>query len=156
MKADETFKRLDPLVFQALQLANRMEVATDIFTAASSGNVVFDRYWPSGYAYGVADGLDGDYLINLHRWLPQPDLFILIDSTVEVLRDRRPEARDRYERNAGHLKEVAANYRALWRKMAHEGDSRRWVIIDSYGTKEETATHINAAVAHAREARHGE
>src|SRR5258708_5633918 len=56
---------LDAKVFQAVQLANRMEVAEQILADALRQNIVFDRYWPSGYAYGMADGLDGDYLVGL-------------------------------------------------------------------------------------------
>jgi dTMP kinase len=145
-------KHIDALVFQALQVANRMEVASQLFEDAAAGNVVMDRYWPSGYAYGKADGLDGEYLIGLHRWLPQPDLFILLDSTPELLAKRRPEARDRYERNAEHLWQVANNYRELWKQMAHEGSPDRWVIVSKTGL-EEVTHEIASAVAAWKERR---
>lgn len=145
---------LDPLVFQALQVANRMEVATELFEVASRGNVVLDRYWPSGYAYGRADGLDGDYLIGLHRWLPQPDLFILLDVDEKDSAERRPDRRDRYEKAASFMPQVAGFYRELWdRQRAVE--PTRWVVVNARGTQEETAAQINAAVAAAREHRAG-
>lgn len=139
---------LDALVFQSLQLANRMEAATDIFQAAAKGNVVFDRYWPSAYAYGRADGLRGDWLINVHRWLPQPDLFLLLDIDPEQSTQRRPERRDRYERCEGLMETVLGYYRELWASHASEA---RWVVINARGTVEETAALINAAVAQQRE-----
>jgi dTMP kinase len=142
----------DALVFQALQLANRMEVATDIFKAAASGNAVFDRYWPSGYAYGKADGIDGDYLVNLHCWLPQPDLFILMDIDVADSAARRPDRRDRYERDGEKLTQVVANYRELWTTRAL-AEPLRWRVVDARGDKEATALQVQAAVAAYREAR---
>ncbi len=139
---------LDAVVFQALQLANRMEVATEIFQAASKGNVVFDRYWPSGYAYGIADGLDGEYLINLHRWLPQPDLYLLLDIDPGDSVRRRPERRDRYESQEGLMEAVLKNYHELWARHANEP---RWAVINARGTVDETAALINAVVAKHRE-----
>jgi dTMP kinase len=139
-------EEIDAAVFQALQLANRMEVATDIFEAASRGNVVFDRYWPSGYAYGLADGLDGEYLINLHRWLPQPDLFLLMDIDPEDSVRRRPERRDRYESQEGLMQTVLKNYHALWAKNR----SPRWQVINARGTPEQTADLIEKAISEFR------
>lgn len=139
----------EALVFQALQLANRMEVATDIMRAAAKGDVVFDRYWPSGYAYGKADGLDADYLVNLHRWLPQPDLFILVDIDSKQSVERRPERRDRYEKaQGGYMEQVTANYRDLWFGTHYTGV---WSLVDGRGSKESTAAQIFDAVAATRE-----
>jgi dTMP kinase len=140
--AGMTDKKIDATVFQALQLANRMEVASDIFQAASKGNVVFDRYWPSGYAYGLADGLDGEYLINLHRWLPQPDLFLLLDIDADDSVRRRPERRDRYESQPGLMEEVLKNYHQLWAKFSPP----RWVVIDARGSVELVSALIDKAI----------
>lgn len=135
----------EALVFQALQLANRMEVASEIFQAAAKGNVVFDRYWPSGYAYGKADGLSGDYLVSLHRWLPQPDLYVLLDIDFKHSVERRPDRRDRYEAEAGVMEKVIQNYRELWARMRVESPNR-WVVVDARGSKEETAVQVNEAI----------
>jgi len=142
-------KQVDALVFQALQLANRMEVATDIFQAAAKGNVVFNRYWPSGYAYGKADGLDGDYLISLHHWLPQPNLFLLLDIDLDQSAQRRPDRRDRYERDGLVVTKAAENYRELWARQAQK-EPLRWVVVNARGSQEETALQINTAVAAVR------
>lgn len=137
----------DALVFQALQIMNRLESAHAIATSGNR-NIVFDRYWPSGYAYGTADGLDPAYLIDVHKTLPQPDLFLLLDIDVDEAATRRPGFKDRYEEDAEFLKRVAANYRTLWSmgssKMHFPGE---WVVINARGTPEQTEALINEAVA---------
>ncbi len=139
----------DALAFQALQLANRMECAEEIFEAAAKGSVVFDRYWPSGYAYGRADGLDGEYLQKLHSWLPQPDLYLLLDIDLEDSMRRRPERRDRYESDGDKLREVAKNYRELWaaRSRAHP---TRWRVINGRLGVDEVTAAVEQAVADVR------
>lgn len=139
---DET---LDALVFQSLQVANRMELAVEI-SKLKNKNVVLDRYWPSGYAYGKADGIDGQYLINLHEYLPQPDLFLLLDVDVRDSSDRRPERRDRYEKDPSFMEKVISNYRSLWQLMAQSQPSK-WLVINARKSKEETTSAINQAIA---------
>ena len=138
-------ERREALVFQALQLANRMEVAHQLLEDASRGHVVIDRYWPSGYAYGQADGLDGEYLIKLHRWLPQPDLFILLDGDPDLL-DRRPGVKDRYEANPEHLRKVGRFYRQLWQQMG----GARWQVVDAAQPLDAVTASVMGVVAVAR------
>jgi dTMP kinase len=144
---------LDAMCFQALQLANRMEIAGDIFRAASNGDVILDRYWPSGVVYGGNDGLDEDYLFQLHHWLPQPDLFLLVDvDTVEVFQrmKTRGSAPDRYE-SAGmeRIHNIISRYRMLWQTRALE-HPERWHVIDGRKPKEEVASQVQAIVSAAR------
>lgn len=136
----------DALAFQALQLANRMEHAADIFEAASRGHVVFDRYWPSGYAYGRADGLDGEWLVKLHSWLPQPDLFILLDVDLEDSMARRPDRRDRYEKDGAKLRVVVNHYRELWASRGREHPGR-WRVLDGKRPPGDVTAEIERAVA---------
>lgn len=138
---------LNALVFQSLQSLNRLELANDIIKADISGNVVIDRYWPSGYAYGKADGLDGDYLIKVHEILPQPDLFILLDIDIKDSVERRPDRRDRYEANIPFMEKVMANYRELWSRNLFPS---KWEVIDARGTPEQTAQRIEGAVVRLR------
>lgn len=137
--------KINALVFQSLQIANRMELAFEI-SKIKSKNVVFDRYWPSGFAYGRADGLDGDYLIALHEYLPQPDLFILLDVDLDHSKNRRLERRDRYETDSSLLESVISNYRTLWNSMSQREPSK-WVIVDARKSKEETTAAINKTIA---------
>lgn len=144
---NEQLKRnhLDALVFQSLQLANRMEAASEIMEAAAQGNVVFDRYWASGYAYGRADGLDSDYLVKLHAWLPQPDLWILVDCDSVASFARGPKERDRYEEDAGYLNRVAENYRELW-KLKVAKHPLQWQFINGRLAPELVWKQVEAAV----------
>lgn len=140
---------LDSMVFQALQLTNRMEYASEIKEAAGRGNVVFDRYWPSGYGYGCGDGLDPEYLIKIHEHLPQPDLFLLLDIDVDEATKRMAErVKDRNEEDTELLKTVVQHYRNLWTRMSHPGRPPlpRWVVINARGTKEQTTDLINEAI----------
>ena len=126
---EASLQTLDAMVFQALQLANRMEHALMMREHLVRGShVVVDRYWPSGVVYGGADGLHEGYLRLLHAFLPQPDLFLLlkIDPTLSVA--RRPERRDRYEKQAGLMEDVARRYDRLW---AQAKDDPRWQVIDA-------------------------
>src|SRR4051812_12502697 len=86
---------LDAMVLQSLMLTNRMEKAVSIQKHLKDGkSVICDRYWASGYAYGKADGLDPEYLVAIHDFLPKADLQILIDSDPEDSVKRRPDRRD--------------------------------------------------------------
>lgn len=127
--ADE--KYLDAFVFQALQLMNRMEHACDIHEAIHKNgqSIVSDRYTASAMVYGGQDGLDMDYLIDIHRYLPQPDVWVLVDIDVETSIQRRPERRDRYESNMEFLEKVADGYRRLFTEMAAR-EGPKWQAVD--------------------------
>lgn len=135
----------DALVYQALQLTNRMEHAQAIAEYLAGGdNVVADRYIQSGMVYGAADGLDPDYLETIHRWLPQPNLSLLIDIDPEQSIERRPEQRDRYESQAGLMETVAKGYRELWKDRADCGWP--YIVIDGRGMIAEVAEQIDEAI----------
>jgi dTMP kinase len=138
--------KADALAFQCMQLANRMEHAVEIseHLYAHNGNVVADRYWPSGVVFGVADGLDNEYMHKLHQFLPQPDIFILVDIDLDHSIARRPERRDRYEKDHGLMEMVIAGYRALWRQ--HENDDTPWIIVDGRESVDEVHGNILEAM----------
>lgn len=117
----------DELTFQALMTVNRYEMADEIETLRQWGPVVLDRYWPSGYAYGTANGLDPDWLLRVHACLPQPDVCLLIDIPPEVSWERRPTRRDRYEKKPDLLKQARFNYHYLFSQMSHQYPN--WFII---------------------------
>ena len=137
---------LDALVFQAIQIANRVEFAQDFRTVLKKQHIVCDRYWPSGYAYGGADGLDKQYMVHVHEGLMQPQLVILFDVEVEEA-FRRMGARDngveRYEGNRGFLNTVANNYRELWDLKK---DDPTFVKINANGSVEETWAQLMKVV----------
>lgn len=145
----------DALVFQSLQIANRLELVPQILEAATKGPVVFDRYWASGVVYGSLDGLESNWLEKVQA-LPMPpaDVQILLDIDVEESFKRRPERRDRYELDREFLEKVRAAYLALFkerRTRAHKFkcerrpctcDVRSWHVVKGTGTVEEVHARI--------------
>lgn len=125
-------------LFQCCQLVNRMESLPDkLWNQGKYDVFIADRYNASAYAYGTVFGLDLDWLLKTHRNLPQPDLNIFLDITVEESFARRPERRDEYEKNTKLLNDVRAKYLELFERL---GPS--YVVIDASGTKEETFAKI--------------
>lgn len=134
--------RFDPLVFQCLQTVNRLEAAPFITRALGEGaNVVLDRYYMSGVAYGTADGIPTEWLEMIHELLPQPDLSIYLAVPTAESVTRRPERRDRYESQAGLMDEAARNYRDLFMRRKETGPGR-WEIVDGVGTREDVSRRI--------------
>jgi len=103
----------EAVALQALLLANKIEVQTSLDSALRRGFVVADRYTPSAVAYGTADGLPTEWLLNSHSALTKPDLYVVLDIPVEESFRRRPERAEAYEANRGRLTKAAAIYRAL-------------------------------------------
>lgn len=139
--------RSDPLVFQCLHFANRLEMQPAIALAlAESKSVVCDRYLASALAYGSCDGLDFGYLLRVQAYLIQPDVNILIDMRAEDSVERRSEGRDRYESNIPFLRDVALKYLHIWNTMG-EGikDLKKdtiWTVVDGRGKEEDIHEEI--------------
>lgn len=143
---------VNAMVFQALQLSNRMEHASSIECWVRQGkNVVCDRHWASGTVYGHADGIATHYLIGIHETLARPELNVLVDIPLFVSKERRPDRRDRYEEKDCFLERVINNYRDFWAEMQIAYGHPHWVVVD--GTKPVEAVHedIMSAVAHLAE-----
>lgn len=143
---------LDPMVFQAVMLANRMEIVTQLDDDLQYRDIVLDRWWPSGVVYGGSDGLSEQYLMDIQAFLPQPDLFLLLDVDPKDSQERRPERRDRYEANAEKMIDVAQRYRRLWHsmekatgKLGAGGFQQHWRVIDARGEKDNTFRLIREA-----------
>jgi len=109
---------ISPEVRQLLYTANRWERRNDIVNWLNSGKfVVVDRYIPSGLAYGLANGLDLDWMLALEKGLPVPDLVIVLDVPVEITAKRFRRAKDAYERKKSYLKKVRECYLSLARRL---------------------------------------
>lgn len=125
----------DAMVFQCMMTIDKYHAASEFEPPWFEGSdLVIDRYWQSAFVFGSVDGLDPDWLLQIHQNLPMADLNILLDLPVETAVKRRPEARDRYEENTDHRNRVRAAYRQLWEMDAHNGSikgSGRWVVLDA-------------------------
>lgn len=128
-----------PDVMQLLYVANRHERRAEILSALAEGSVIVcDRYVASSVAYGEAQGLDGAWLRDIQRFLPPPDLTILLDIPPRVSEERKTADRDRYERDLALLARVRASYAG----QAAAG----WTRLDADRSREELAAEISRAV----------
>ena len=133
-----------PEVMQLLYVANRYEKKPQIETLLASGGVVIcDRYLASSIAYGEAQGLDGAWLREIQRYLPQPDLTILLDIAPETAAGRKTTNRDKYERDLALLARVRDSYRT----QANDGKREGWVVVDGERDKDAVAADVLTAVA---------
>jgi dTMP kinase len=138
----------DALALQALLLANKCEASQRVTAALARGDfIVLDRWWLSALVYGSADGLDPEWLRDLHAFLPAPELSLLIDVPPEVARERRPRARDRYEADRGKQEQIRARYLDTWRGTWYpQHDRARYRVIDGVGTLDEVHARVWEAV----------
>ncbi len=119
----------DLLMFQCLATIDKYDAANGIRAdLASNVHVVCDRYTQSALAYGIADGLDETWLRRIQSSLPVPDLNIFIDVSEEEALRRRPQLRDRYEKDREKQRRVRGIYRQIW----VTGGPGRWVVIDGH------------------------
>jgi dTMP kinase len=130
-----------PDVMQLLYVANRYERKPLIERERDRGTILIcDRYLASSIAYGESQGLDGGWLADIQRYLPQPDVTILLDLAPEVSARRKIADRDKYERDLSLLSRVRDSY---LRQAAGPG----WVRLDADRDRVEVAADVWAAVA---------
>src|SRR3954470_3706059 len=100
-----------PDVMQLLYIANRYEWKPRIERELARGTILIcDRYLASSVVYGEAFGLDGAWLHDMQKHLPQPDLTFLLDIAPEVSARRKTSDRDKYERDLDLLGRVRESY----------------------------------------------
>lgn len=130
-----------PDVMQLLYIANRYERKPQIQGALAQGTIVIcDRYLASSVAYGEALGLDAGWLRDVQKYLPAPDLTILLDIAPETAAGRKTKNRDKYERDLALLSRVRASYRRL-------AEGAGWLRLDGERPKDAVAADIVAAVS---------
>jgi dTMP kinase len=128
-----------PDAMQLLYVANRYEWKQRMLDARASGTILLcDRYLASSVAYGEGQGLDAAWLAEIQRYLPQPDLTILLDMSPDESARRKSAGRDTYERDLGLLARVRDSYL----RQAASG----WVRIDAERPREVVAAEVFAAV----------
>ena len=126
-------------VMQLLYVANRYEARGRMQAWLAAGTtIVCDRYVASSVAYGEAQGLDPAWLGDIQKFLPRPDLTILLDIAPETAVTRKAAGRDRYERDLRLLSRVRDSYR-------RQAEAAGWILID--GEREPEA--VTAAVLNA-------
>jgi dTMP kinase len=127
-------------VMQLLYVANRYEWRSEIERRRNDGTILIcDRYLASSVAYGEAQGLDPAWLLEIQRYLPQPDITFLLDIAPEVSARRKTADRDRYERDLVLLARVRDSYL----RQAGSG----WVRLSADRDRADVAADVYAAVS---------
>ena len=125
---------------QLLYVANRYEHRPGMESLLKSGAVIVcDRYRASSIAYGEAQGLDPAWLDEIQRFLPTPDLTIMLDIAPETAVQRKSAGRDRYERDLALLSRVRESYR-------RQSEQPAWVRLNGERPKQEVAADVVTAV----------
>ncbi len=128
-------------VMQLLYVANRHEQRSDMSRLLAEGWVlVCDRYVASSIAYGEAQGLDALWLADIQRFLPRPDLTILLDIAPETAVRRKATGRDRYEQDLQLLSRVRDSYR---RQASDAG----WVTLDGDRPRDVVSADVLTALS---------
>ena len=129
-----------PDVMQLLYVANRYERNDDLRRWLDGGLIlVCDRYLASSVAYGEAFGLDGAWLADIQRYLPQPDLTVLLDIEPQVSASRKTADRDKYERDLALLARVRDSY-------LRQATGKRWLRLAAGRDRDVVAAEVHAAV----------
>ena len=126
---------------QLLYVANRYEKRAAIDALLADGTIVVcDRYVASSIAYGEAEGLDPGWLAEVQRFLPAPDLTIVLDIAPETAVGRKASGRDRYERDLALLSRVRESYRRQSRQSG-------WLMLNGERSKAEVSADVLRAAA---------
>jgi dTMP kinase len=97
--------------------SNRWEKKEDILEFLKSGKtVIMNRYYQSNLVYGMANGLDFEWLSALDRGMPKEDVTIILDVSPHVSYLRSIANNfilDEFEKSREFLEKVRANYLEL-------------------------------------------
>ncbi len=127
-------------VMQLMYVANRYEKRGEMTGALEAGTIlVCDRYLASSIAYGEAQQLDPEWLRVIQKYLPQPDLTILLDIAPETAVQRKSTNRDRYERDLALLSRVRESYH---RQAARDG----WLRLDGERARDAVSADVLGAL----------
>jgi len=115
--------------------ANRWEKKKEIESMLENGTIIImNRYWQSNLVYGVANGMDINWLLLLDKGLPKEDvvLLILVNPSISA---KRAEIQDTFESDAL----LATNAHKNYLKFAKQ---YQWKVIDGAKSKEQVNQEI--------------
>ena len=124
-----------PEVKHLLFSANRWEKKKEIESMLENGTIiVMNRYWQSNLVYGVANGVDINWLLRLDKGLPKEDiaLVILVNPSISA---KRTEMQDAFESDSQLAAKAYENYLKFAKQF-------RWRIIDGSKSKEQVHQEI--------------
>ena len=118
-----------PEVKHLLFSANRWEKKKEIESMLENGTIiVMNRYWESNLVYGVANGMDANWLLRLDKGLPKEDLvlMLLVNPSISA---KRAEIQDAFESDPQLAAKAYKNYLKFAKQF-------KWKIIDGSKSKE--------------------
>jgi dTMP kinase len=117
--------------------ANRWEKKREIESMVDNGTIIIiNRYYQSNLAYGISNGLNINWLLNLDKGLPKEDLVIVLEVSSKMSYQRSAaEYNDTFEKDQKLMADVHKNYRILARKF-------KWKIINGEKNREEVHQDI--------------
>lgn len=125
---------------QLLYVANRYEKRAMIEGLLAAGAIIVcDRYVASSIAYGEAQGLSAGWLSDIQRFLPPPDLTLVLDIAPATAVQRKSTNRDRYERDLALLSRVRDSYR-------RQGQQPGWRVLDGDRPRADISLDVITAV----------
>ena len=148
--AERNGERLTPETETLLFAADRYEhVKQEIAPALKRGYVVIsDRYFYSSIAYQGAAGIDLDWIREMNRFAPRPDLGILLDILPEFSLER---VNDR-ARTVFEVSDYLQKVRGIYLGMVERGELVR---VDAHRPKREVRSDILGLVDGLLESRAG-
>jgi len=124
-----------PEVKHLLFSANRWEKKKEIDSMVESGTtVIMNRYYQSNLAYGVANGVDINWLLKLDKGLPKEDAVILLLVSPNVSKNRN-ETPDAFETDSKLAAQAYKNYVKFAKQF-------KWKVIDGSKSKEQVQQEI--------------
>ena len=116
--------------------ANRWEKKNEIESMINNGTIIImNRYYPSNLVYGISNGLNINWLLNLDKGLPREDIVIVLEVSPKLSNQRIVNGQDIFENDQKLLTEVHKNYRKLAKQF-------KWKIIDGEKSKEQVHQEV--------------
>ncbi|MDQ4014582.1 MAG: dTMP kinase [Thermoproteota archaeon] len=128
-----------PEVKHLLFSANRWEKKKEIESMLENGTIiVMNRYWQSNLVYGVANGMDINWLLRLDKGLPKEDivLVMLVNPNISA---KRAEMQDTFESDPQLAAKAYKNYLKFAKQY-------RWKVIDGSKSKEQVHQEITKII----------
>ncbi len=128
-----------PEVKHLLFSANRWEKKKEIESMLENGTIiVMNRYWQSNLVYGVANGMDTNWLLGLDKGLPKEDivLVILVNPSISA---ERAETPDMFESDPQLAAKAYRNYLKFAKQY-------RWKVVDGSKSKEQVHQEVTKII----------
>lgn len=109
-------------------------------------NVIMDRsYYSSIIFQGFAKGTNCKYIMDINRYIPQPDILIILDCSEEEMERRLKERKelDLFEKDKHFQSMVREGYRMLFKGHIEDVELPKHTFkVDTSGTQDDTLKSV--------------